>query len=89
MSDKTTFLVPSDLRDRISARLPAATETDFAALAILINVKKFVTDDGSAHPAFINWVAGIIDRSDGPEGALVLSPPPRPLPQSGVLEATA
>ena len=89
MSDKITFSVPSDLRQRISARLPGATDVDFAALAILIAVQKFITDDGAAHPAFINWVDGIIERDGGEAGAMIDAPPPRPVPHSGFVGATA
>lgn len=74
------YLAPTDLRAHLSRALPGATDTDFAALTILIQAGRFLTDSGRPHPAFVNWVAGILDRGGDAAPVLAIGPAPQPVP---------
>lgn len=58
----TRFLAPVDLLDRVRAMVPRATDADIAALAVMVPADKLLSDDGKPHPAFVNWLAGILER---------------------------
>ena len=87
MSILARFLMRGDWRAAIRDMFPGIAEDDLDALAILIEADKFVTDAGEAHPALINWVAGVVDRRRGEGGAVVIVAPVTPLAPAGMAVA--
>ncbi len=77
MSDLHRLSLAGDFRARIQRVLPGARETDFAALTVMIEADKLVSDAGDPHPAFVNWVAGILDRDAGEAMAVPVVPRPK------------
>lgn len=77
MSIRVRFLAGDDMVSRIRRVLPGARDADFAALAVMIDADKLLTAEGAAHPAFVNWVAGILDRDAGEPMAVPVVPMPK------------
>lgn len=77
MSDLTRWSLPPDFVARVTAMVPAATAADFAVLVVLIQHDRMILDSNGAHPALVNWVAGILDRDGGVDPVMAV-PPPRP-----------
>lgn len=78
MSDLITFSMMRDMRAKVRACLPMASDADMAGFEALVARDCVVTDDGAAHPELVAWVQRIIDRDSGAVAVPVL-----PVPKTG------